>query len=191
MTLAQRTTDVLLWREPKTSALLLLSGTVFFFFVGVLAYSSLGLLCLLCALHLGTRLAWYNTVGSRPAPPTDLFSEADIQAHVAVLTERANTVAIMGHALLTASDSALTLQCVGGLMGISLLCRFFGTTGFFFLLFVAAFTLPRAYEAKKSQVDAALAAARQQMSEAYRKAAAAIPSIPRADQLSQADKKKL
>ena len=50
-----------------------------------------------------------------------------------------------------------------------------GTTGFFFLLFVAAFSLPKGYELKQKEVDEMLAKLETQFNLLWKRALQAIP----------------
>lgn len=192
-TTMSQTIDLVYYKDAKASGLTIGAGLAFFFAVGVLCWSSLGTVCMLVSLHLITRLVYYNTVGERPTAPEVWFSEAEIQEHLTSLTARANALAQTAFALSCCKDNALTLQWAGGLLLLSLLCRVLGTTGLFFLLFVAAFSLPKVYELKQPEVDAAYAAARVKVLEVYKTGMSKVPSIPKAADLKEkeSEKKKL
>ena len=186
------TVDILYYKDVKMSAMALGCGLAFFIAVGVLGWSSLGTACMLLSLHLITRLVYYNFVGARPTAPEEWFSEAEVQAHLTTITAKANALAKAAFALACGDDNMLTLQCVGGLLGVSMLCRTVGTTGFFFLIFASCFSLPKLYELKQPEVDAAIDTVRVKALEVYKAGMSKVPSIPKAADLKdEADKKKL
>mmetsp|Transcript_11357 Transcript_11357/g.35026 ORF Transcript_11357/g.35026 Transcript_11357/m.35026 type:complete len:92 (+) Transcript_11357:572-847(+) len=56
-----------------------------------------------------------------------------------------------------ADDTALALKWMAGLYALALASRMLGSTGLFFVVFLCAFTLPKGYEQKRDEVDAAMA----------------------------------
>ena len=58
----------------------------------------------------------------------------------------------------------VVLKTIGSLFVLALASRLFGSTGLLFLIYLAAFTLPKGYQLKKAEVDA-LAAVVQKKSE--------------------------
>ena len=192
-----RVSDLVHWRDVRLSGLAFGAGLVFFVAVGAFGWSSLGTVCLLLSLHLLARLAYYNTVGVRPEAPAEWLSEAEVATHLQVATARLNEAARLAFALACCHDNLLTVQWAVALGAVALACRVVGTTGFLFLLFAAAFSLPKAYELKKAECDAAMAAVRKTAAEACGKAIACVPSIPKAADLAgksseaEAEKKKL
>jgi hypothetical protein len=197
----QTARDLVYWQDPKASAFALAAGLACFFIVGVLGWSVLGLACVVNAGHMALRLVYYNTVGKRPEPPAEWISEAEVQKHAASLTKHANAVARNMFALVHGADAALTAQWIAALGFVAFLARIFGTTGLLFLLFVAAFSVPRAYELKRGEADAAIAWLHAKALEVHCKAAelckgalAKVPTIPAASDLAKSDqteKKKL
>ena len=186
--------DLVYWVDPKASGAVLACGLVAFFVVGGLGWSSLGSACMLLSLMLLARLVYYSTVGTRPQTPETFFAEEEVQAYLTTATASANSAARAAYALATAEDPAFTLQCAAGLAAVAYVCRLVGTTGLFFLCFVAAFSLPKVYELKQAEADAAFEMLRAKVTEGYQAALARMPSIPKAAGLKAADeaeKKKL
>lgn len=193
---SQAVVDLCMWKDVTISGAAVAVSLLFFSVVGLLGWSSLGSACLLMSLHLIARLAYYNTVGVRPAAPAEFFSEAEVQSHLTAITAFANSAAGTCFYLACAHDAGLTLKWAGGLLVVAFVCRLVGTTGFFFLCFVGAFSIPKVYELKQPEIDAALAAAQAKVQEGVRLAIAKMPpmpSIPKAADLKagETEKKKL
>merc|ERR1712070_453440 len=128
--MGQRALDIVYWRDVQTAALLAGTGAVFFFTVGVLGWSSLGTASIAVAAHTFARLVYYNTVGVRPTPPAEWISEEEMHEKVASFTEAANLAAHTLFALACGVDPVITMQWIGGLVAVGILCRLLGTTGF-------------------------------------------------------------
>jgi len=191
-----RAVDLVYWKDAKSSGLALCVGLVAFYVVGVMGWSSLGTACLVLAGHLALRLAYYNLMAPRPSMPADWISEAEVQEQVAAITKTINAAAKAAFALTCGANPALTTQWIGGLAAVALLCRLLTTTGLLFSLFVAAFAVPRTYEAKQAEIDAALVVASTKARElrdvafvaVKEKVAKAFPSTVKSP---EAEKKKL
>ena len=107
-----------------------------------------------------------------PTAPAQWLSEEEVQRHVGALTATLNSLLETLFSLSYCADPALTLKCAGGLLGLAWLSRLLGTVGVCFLAFVGTLGLPKAYELKQPEADAALAKAAAKLDEA--KAAAAV-----------------
>jgi hypothetical protein len=160
--------------------------------VGVYEYSSVSILCWVLILHIvlrfsytnGSRvLADMNVIGKQlraPEPPETFVTEEQMQALVPEITAQINTTLQLGYSLLAGECTTGVLQAVAVLFVISLASRIFGTTGLFFLLFVAAFSLPKGYELKKKEVDQGIEVLKKSATDVWAKA---IQSIPKASDL--------
>ena len=191
MDAAQKVHDLVNWVDVKASGLALAIGLTFFFLVGVWGWSSLGVVCMCLAGHLAVRFAYYNTVGVRPEVPSEWFSEKEIQEHIKSITARANAVARTAFALTTSADNQLTAQWMGGLALMALMCRMVGTTGLCFLLFVAAFSLPKVFELKKKEIEAGMQMVQGKALEASAAARKAVGNITKGAKGGEAEKKKI
>lgn len=200
------------WTEPKKSGIALLCGLVYFYLVGLAGWTTIGLLSTLTTLTLGLRLAYYTVtkylseaklITKRPAPPKPAvwLSEGEVADELAALTSSLNAAAQKAHLLLYCDDPLDTLYWLGGCATFAWLHRLFGITGLFFLAFVLAFALPKAYEKNKAQVDAALDVAAVKLAEGYDQAAAKakehakaamakLPKIPTAKDVAEPEDKK-
>ena len=193
MDAAQKVHDLVMWVDVKASGLALAIGLTFFFLVGAWGWSSLGVVCMCLTGHLAVRFAYYNTVGVRPDVPAEWLSEQEIQEHLKSITARANAIARTAFALTTSADNQLTVQWMGGLGLVALMCRLIGTTGLCFLIFVAAFSLPKVFELKKKEIEAGVQMVQVKALEASTAARKAVGSITKgaAPKSDEAEKKKL
>ena len=171
-------------------------------------------ICLLpCRLILLVRLVFFTgskalanakLIQPRPAPvvPTEWLSEAEVQPHLAAVTAALNALVCGAIKLSYGEDWRLCLQVIGALVVLSYACELIGVTGLAFLAFLLAFSLPKGYEARQPEVDAAVARAwskaeeLKQKGEAKVKLAMEYVRIPSANDLQQGgkeeeDKKKL
>jgi hypothetical protein len=189
-------------------------GCTAFFLVGILQWSSLSLLCVTLAAHLATRFLYYNGMKvladvdiikprKKPVVPAQWITEAEVQAHVGSMTAGINATAFTVLSFLNCNSNELTMKAIAVLLGVALLTRIFGTVGVFFLAFVCAFTLPKVYEAKQTEVDAVLSLISAKLHDMGlktaemlagllpKKKASSVDSGSAASKLSSEDKKKL
>ena len=115
------------------------------------------------AYFKGTKaLASANLIKPQPEPVLldTWLSEEEVQPYLSWLTQRLNALIASVVKLSYGEDLRQCGQTIGALVLVAYACRLVGTTGFCFLLFSAAFSLPRGYELKKPEVDAACVVAR-------------------------------
>ena len=114
-------------------------------------------------------LASAQVIKPRPPPkaPETWLSEEEVSQHVSAFVATANGLIKQAFSLTYCEDVELTLKWMGGLFGIAYLCRLFGTLGFFFLTFLAAFGWPKLYETKQKEIDAAVEMAAAKAGELY------------------------
>merc|ERR1719421_2836377 len=165
MPLPKQVEEVVYWTNPLVSGGVFLVGLFAFYLVGLCNYSSISVICYVLILNLTVRLAHMH--GSRvlgemnvlpkrplPVPPDHFVTEEQVTAHVGAITAQLNATLLTAYALLCGDASPAALQTLGWLCGIALASRLLGTTGLLFLCFLAAFTLPKGYQAKQAEVDA-------------------------------------
>jgi hypothetical protein len=171
----EKVKDVVYWANPVISGGVFLVGLFAFLLVGVYSYSSISVVCYVLILNLvvrfahtnGTRvLADMNVVAKRPLPeaPEVFVTEEQVQAQVPVITAHINALLRGLYSLLCGEATPVVLKTIGSLFVLALASRLFGSTGLLFLIYLAAFTLPKGYQLKKAEVDA-LAAVVQKKSE--------------------------
>lgn len=164
--------DVIYWKKPVHTALFLAIGLAYFFAVGFLGWSSLGFISAAFAVTLLVRLVFFkllqpalaaaNVLQPPPPPvlPDQWLREEEVLPYLAWMTERLNALITSAVKLSYGEDVSLTGQWIASLLLVAYTCRLLGTTGFCFLLFASAFSLPRGYELKKPEVDAAYGVAK-------------------------------
>ena len=185
--------DIVYWRDMKRSGIVFAVGIAAFFAVGIMGWSSLGLLVMCVKLHLIARLVYFHTVGTPPKLPETWITEEEVQPHVGTFTSAVNTVAREALSVASGQDVTKSLQWIVALSVIAFACRLFGSCGFLFLVFVGAFTAPRVYELKHKEIDAAIEQAKLKAIEAQGKAqeaykAALAKGMP--DKKEKGDEKK-
>jgi hypothetical protein len=158
-------------------------------------------------LHLIARFTWYQGVTKvlvaadlakekpRPVAPKSWLSEDEVQRHLTTVTAYLNAVLHTFFSLTYCDDPTLTLRAVGGLLGVAFLCRILGSAGFLFLLFLGAFAIPKFYQLKQPEVDAALEAASKhaskQVEAALEQGKDLLKKMKSTDAAQQDEKKKL
>jgi hypothetical protein len=97
-------------------------------------------------------LAAANVIQPLPSPvlPDQWLTEAEVLPYLAWGTDK----------LSYGEDVQLSGQWISALLLVAYICRLVGTTGFCFVIFACAFSLPRGYELKKPEVDAAYGVAK-------------------------------
>lgn len=157
--------DVFYWRHPMISGSVFAVGLFGFLLCGVWQYSSITVGCYVLILNLLVRLA--HTNGSRvlaemnvipkrytpPSAPDTFITEEQVQARVSEITAHLNHLLGAAFSLLCGECCPVVLKTIAGLFVVSIASRILGTTGLLFLVFLAAFSLPRGYELKKAEVD--------------------------------------
>jgi len=201
MELSQQVKQVVYWTNPLVSGGVFLVGLFAFFLVGLCNYSSISVVCYILILNLTVRLGHMhggrvlgemNVLPKRPlpVPPDHFVTEEQVAAHVGAITAGLNTALQTAYALLCGDATPAALRTLASLCALALASRLLGTTGLLFLCFLAAFTLPKGYQAKKAEVDAIVAKARQAAEEAWVKLQQNLPAIPKASGLKGGAQKK-
>jgi len=153
------------WKEPKQSAVVFGAGLFWFFLVGWLQYSSVTVLCYVGLFHLLARFIWRNgcrvlgdlnvlTPREPPTAPPAFVTEDEVLGYLTAATEVANRAFHAAYTLAVCDCTPLVFKWMGGLFGVALSSKLFGTTGLAFLAFVFAFTWPKAYSQKQKEIDA-------------------------------------
>lgn len=94
---------------------------------------------------------------TQPSTPEVFLRVEDVQESLPALVDSANRALHAAGSLMLADNTSLALKWMAGLYALALASRMMGSTGLFFAVFVCAFTLPKGYEQKKTEVDAAVA----------------------------------
>uniref|UniRef100_A0A7S0NQE6 Reticulon-like protein n=1 Tax=Calcidiscus leptoporus TaxID=127549 RepID=A0A7S0NQE6_9EUKA len=167
--------DLLMWRNPLSSALVFAICLFGFFLNGILGYSSITIFAYIALAHIVSRivytnartvLAEMNVLEQRQlvrAP--DYFVSEDeltqlVPAAAAAINNALHTVfgLLVGECnLFTGHVNVALLKLAAALYVLSFLGKALGTTGVFFVLFVAAFTGPKLFEKKRREIEHATA----------------------------------
>ena len=88
------------------------------------------------------------------------MTEDDLQAYVAGKAALLDGWIHAGYSLFIGECKPIVLKWMAGLYALSLGGKLFGSTGVLFLAFALVMSVPKAYELKQREVDAALAVVR-------------------------------
>jgi Reticulon len=142
---------------------------------------------LLAALIVGCFL--YNNIASftnRPPLPLPRFlkegvSESDVRTYADRATTFINKGLGYAYRLANGREPALTGAAAGALYFVARLASTFSLLGLAYMAVLAAFSVPKVYELKKDEIDAAIDKIRSQATSAYDKYGAVVVNrIPRA-----------
>lgn len=200
--------ELVYWKEPKTSGLVFGSGVAVFVCLAWVGYPLLTVVGYLLMAHLVVRLVYrngcilasnYNLMTMKPVPPPkDAYvSEEEVKAYAGLVADKLNSGLRAAYSVAMCDDNALMLKLISGLFFFSTFIKLVGTMGFLFLSWVLVFSGPKFYEVKKAEVDALLAKAEavvldlsKRGSEVARTCIEKIPSIPKASDLEHEKKSK-
>lgn len=106
-------------------------------------------------------LAEAKLIQPRPAPviPTEWLTEEEVQPYLSSITRTINACICAAIKLSYGEDVKLCAQVIASLLSLAYACRLMGVTGLAFVTFILGFTLPKCYELKQPEVDAAYAKA--------------------------------
>lgn len=188
--------DLLLWRNVQKSTLYAGGITTTYLLLEWSNISSITLACNLLFLAIVITALWSQAakVLHRPGPkvPAVLRNGLD-EAQIRGLAEHVRThvnkvLAILG-ALLSGTNLLLSAKSAVVLWFAASAGRMFTLLSLAYTLCFFAFTLPKAYEIKKQEIDALLLMARTQVSGVHQKVQAAIKSkLPKSGQNAPAKK---
>lgn len=195
------------WEDQKSSGMVFGSGVAVFVFLAWIGYPLLAVLGYLLMAHLIVRFVYrngymlaakYNLATRKPVEPAKeaYVSEEEVGAYVALVTAKLNSGLRIAYSVAMCEDNALMLKLICGLFFFSSFVKLIGASGLFFLAWVAAFSGPKFYEVKKTEVDAALAKAEAVALDVFKRGSDLastyidkMPKVPRASDLEDEKKK--
>jgi len=111
----------------------------------------------------------------RPKAPDAFVTEEDLTALVAGKAAMLDGWIHAGYSLLIGECNEIVLKWMAGLYALSLCGKLLGSTGTLFLAFALAMSVPKVYELKQREVDAALAVVKAGALDLWRQLMAAVP----------------
>ncbi|XP_020210169.1 reticulon-like protein B1 [Cajanus cajan] len=150
--------DILLWRNKRSTGIVLGAGTAFWVFFELMEYHLITFLCHLMILSLAALFLWSNAsvfIHKSPlqiphiAIPEDCFVEA-----ASALRTEINRALVILREIGTGRDLKKFLSIIAVLWVISVIGSWFNFLTLFYLFFLSLFTLPLVYEKYEDQVDA-------------------------------------
>jgi len=186
--------ELLLWRDPVKSALVLFLFTGLYVLLEWTSWSLISIGATVALFAVITSWLW-STLASflnRPGPPVPRIlregvSEKQVQELAQQVTPVINQGLAVGYRLATGKDIFLTAQVAFVLYVTSKLGSWFSVVGWLYATVLLAFTIPKVYELKKPEIDAAAKNVQQQTKQLYEQhAAPLVAKIPRASSATPA-----
>ncbi|PSC72227.1 reticulon B2 [Micractinium conductrix] len=179
--------ELLLWRDPKRSAIALGGVTAVFLLlqfarINLLQTVAYALLTLVLGCFLWNNLASFTNKPPVPVPAvlSEGIKEADVKNFAEKATAHINKGLAYARRLATGREPVLTGSVVGVLYFVGRLAGLVSIVGLAYTAVLAAFTAPKVYELKKPEIDAMIDKARAQWTSVYDKHLHKIVSkIPR------------
>lgn len=160
---------ILLWRDPKVTAIIFGADMLFFYLTLVRGFSVLSVCGLLFGLYLALRLAAFHVnkhMGgkfdsylARPSASTPLFRRESMMRVVDTIVEEGNEISEQLRDIIYCDKMGITAAWMFVALMIYVAGNWFSLVSVFFLASLAVFSLPLAYEKNKKQVDDAFAKA--------------------------------
>jgi riboflavin kinase len=186
--------ELLLWRDPVRSGLVLGGVTALYILCEWTNRSLISLASSVAALLVATSFVWASLAAwlNRPGPPVprllrEGISESQAKSLVDSYTPMVNKGLALLYRIATGKDPVLTAQVVGVLFVVGKLGKVFSVLTWAFVVVVLAFSLPKAYELKKPEIDDAVATGHARTKQLYdQHVAPHVAKIPRASSATPA-----
>lgn len=153
-----KSADIFLWRNKRSSAIVLGAGTALWLFFELLEYHLITLVCHLLIVSLAVVFLWSNaSVFIHKSPlhiPHIAVPEECVLEVASALRIEINRAFVVLREIGTGRDLKKFLSVIGGLWVISVVGNWFNFLTLFYLSFVSLFTLPLFYERYEDHVDA-------------------------------------
>ncbi|KAK7391311.1 hypothetical protein VNO78_19725 [Psophocarpus tetragonolobus] len=150
--------DILLWRNRRSTAIVLGACTAFWIFFELMDYHLITFICHSLILSLAALFLWSNaSVFIHKSPlqiPHIAIPEKCIVEAASALRIEINRGLVLLREIGTGRDLKKFLSVIGVLWIISVIGGWFNFLTLFYLFFVSLFTLPLLYEKYEDQVDA-------------------------------------
>lgn len=179
--------DLLLWRSWEKTAPVVGAATVLYLLVDLLGNSLVSIQANLLLFAIVVSFVWNNVAtfaGSPTMPVPDLIKNGVKDSDVKAFADQATIYVNKGlgflFRLLSGKDIVLVGKVAFALLAISRISAYFTTLGLLYTAFILAFTLPKVYELKKTEIDAVVTKAKDQLNSIWaKKLEPALDKIPR------------
>lgn len=150
--------DILLWRNKRSTGIVLGAGTAFWVFFELMEYHLITFICHFLILSLAGLFLWSNAsvfIHKSPLqiPHVSIPQDCVVEVASALRTE-INRAFVLVREIGTGRDLKKFLGVIGALWVISVIGSWFNFLTLFYLFFLSLFTLPLVYEKYEDQVDA-------------------------------------
>jgi len=186
--------ELLLWRDPVKSGLVLFGFTGLYVLLEWTTWSLISIGATTALFAVVTSFLWATLANflNRPGPPVPQIlregvSEKQVKSLAEQVTPLINQALAVGYRLATGKDVFLTAQVAFALYVVSKLGSWFTVVGWMYAIVLLAFSVPKLYELKKPEIDAAAKNVHQQTKQLYEQhAAPLVAKIPRASSATPA-----
>ncbi|ONK66651.1 uncharacterized protein A4U43_C06F10560 [Asparagus officinalis] len=173
-----------MWRDKRSSAAVLIGGTLAWFLFEVLEYNLLTLLCHVSIMAMLVVFLWSNAAAlmnwTPPKIPDVILSERAFKEVAVTFHHKFNQFSSILHHIASGKDLKLFLMAIGFLWIISVIGSCFSALNLLYFVFVCIQTLPALYEHYEYEVDHLTAKGMQELKKLYRNLDSRILSkIPR------------
>ncbi|KAL1296463.1 reticulon-like protein B1 isoform X1 [Arachis ipaensis] len=156
---AGKAADIFLWRNKRSSGMVLGAGTMLWFFFERMEYHLITFICHFLIVSLAALFLWSNAsvfIHNRaPVQVPQVAIPEDCLIHIVkALRFEINRAFLLLREIGTGRDIKKFLTVVGILWLISLVGSCFNFLTLFYLCFLLLFTLPLVYEKNEDQIDA-------------------------------------
>lgn len=152
--------DLLLWRDPKKSGIVFAGATLAYLLLEWSHFSLLSIIANTLLIAVSVAFLWNNIANftGRPGVPVpDVVrhgvSDSQIKSGAERLTTILNKLLAFANRVFTGKEVVLSAQVAAALFLIAKVGNWFTSLGLLYTVVVLAFTLPKAYELKKDEVD--------------------------------------
>jgi len=158
--------DIVHWREPVRSGLIFAIIVLWWFLVSVAEYS---VITLVAYLYLGVFLAsfglvQYSNFSNKPhllkarlGDISDVLTREQSRGHAETVYKGVDALTILARDGLFFTDVAFSLKVFGATLTLAILGNYVSLPTLCFTASIFLFAIPRIYEEKKEQIDAAIA----------------------------------
>ncbi|CAJ1976996.1 unnamed protein product [Sphenostylis stenocarpa] len=150
--------DILLWRNRRSTGIVVGAGTVFWVFFEMMEYHLITFICHLLILSLAALFLWSNaSVFIHKSPqhiPQIVIPEHCVLEAASAIRIELNRGLVVLREIGTGRDLKKFLSVIAVLWVISVIGGWFNFLTLFYLFYLSLFTLPLLYEKYEDQVDA-------------------------------------
>ncbi|KAK9277369.1 hypothetical protein L1049_006911 [Liquidambar formosana] len=161
--------DILLWRDTKISAAILLAFTAIWFLFEVVEYHFVTLLCHTIIIMMLTLFIWSNGAGLIKWSPPDIHEIRLPESTLRTIFTKINWFWSRFYNVARGKDLTLFFVAISSLWVLSVIGTYFSTLNLLYIGFLCIETLPALYERYETEVDYLASKGNRDMKKLYKK----------------------